>query len=835
MALLRLHVQKSLERAVSTGRVLDLRTGDPKLDDPSHIGLWPSGRLIHAEDIASTLTTRGSCQLLIRGAKILGDLSLDGIDGAITLSLQDCYLPDSISIDDARLKRLSLEGSLLEGSLSAKGLQVEAGLKLTRGFKALSWVDLSRATIEGDLTCSGGSFLVPDAQSLLADDVTVTCNVYMNSGFTAEGEVTMLGAQVGGQLVCEEGRFSNREGCAFALDGCNVEDGVFCDNGFEVLGEFRLPGGNIAGDLDLTHSVLRNPGKVALRVDHTEVKGSTLLGGSSIFGRASFVSSRIRGKFNAVGSRISNPGAIAMQASGIRIEDDLIAPDLTAEGAVVLIRSSIGGDVLLRGARLASPERFALAADNAVVKGRVLCIAGFNAEGAVTFRSAELGALNMDGALLDPGGPWALVAVHSLIGTDISLGRGFEAKGGINLSRSRVSGDVTVSEASLLHRDDDALLMEGVAINSLRIIQSSTIRGRVRAFNSTFHGSVILNRCTASAPGDVAVELDGARISGNIVIAQQTKIEGELRFLEADIARQIRCTSCELLNPSGKALAGDGASAKVLLLRDFKSEGAIRFIGTKVARQCIIEGDMAGLSGEGRALQFESSEILGDLRLFPRSPMQGDLSLANTSVGHFRDNAACWASSYDLRSFRYNSLWNPPLPDPNRTSTKQRIRWVEGTKTGYEPQAYDALSAAYANAGLPHRQRHVLIAKNRRRRSRLGMPAKAFSYLDDWLLGFGYRPWRVLVPFGVLVLLGFLFFQAHQAEMIKLDPKLKEVTFDPLGYTLDLLVPVVDLGQRRYFAPDASFAFMKTALVIAGWVLSAAILAALTSFLRRTD
>jgi hypothetical protein len=835
-------MNKALEGTISEGGALDLLSGDPGTNDPARIDIWPQKRTIQAEHINSLLAEKAAkgeaARLSIRGARILGPLNLNGLDSPISLELYRCYLPDTVSLEDARLKRLSLEGSLLEGALSARGLEIGTDVRLTRGFMALNDVDLTRAEIHGDLICGGGRFMNTQGHALRANSIKVGCNVFLNSGFTAEGETTIIGGQIGGQLVCDRGRFWNSEGRALAMDGITVDKGIHCRHNFESRGEVRLPGASVSGPFDLSGAIMKNPEGVALRLDHATVDGNVLLREAKIQGLAGFLGSNINGRFEASRMRISNSNSIAVEATGISVQDSLTFVDAQVEGALYLARGVIGGNLQLDGADLMNSRRTAILADSATVKGRVVCRRGFAAAGSVNLRSASVGSLDFEGATLRSESLPALVAAHASVQADVFIDRGFRASGEVDFSRSNIRGDLLASEAEFTNPTGNALNFGGITATTLHIGEGSKIRGTVEAYDGRIRSSVIFKGCEVLAPGKAAVKLDGCHVGGNLVFEQGFVARGEVRFLEAEVARQIRFGNCELRNPQGKALAGDGASAKVLFMHSFRSEGTIRFVGTKIARQCSIEGEMIGLLGERFALQMESSEIDGGLHLLPSKPMRGGLSLANTHVGYLRDNQNCWKSSYDLRSFRYGALAEPKWKQRSTNgalTTRQRIDWIRGTVSGYEPEAYDTLAAAYARAGLPHRQRHVLIAKNRKRRARLGRPARLFSYLDDWLIGFGYRPWRVIVPFLFLVLFGFIFFRGHEAEMIKVDPAMKHLDFEPFAYTLDLLVPVVDLGQRRNWEPGHDFVLIKDVIVVSGWVLSAAILAALTSSLRRSD
>jgi hypothetical protein len=54
-----------------------------------------------------------------------------------------------------------------------------------------------------------------------------------------------------------------------------------------------------------------------------------------------------------------------------------------------------------------------------------------------------------------------------------------------------------------------------------------------------------------------------------------------------------------------------------------------------------------------------------------------------------------------------------------------------------------------------------------------------------------------------------------------------------VAYTLDLLLPVVDLGQKHAFNPAGIYQWLSYLLIAAGWILVTTIAASITRILRR--
>jgi hypothetical protein len=65
-----------------------------------------------------------------------------------------------------------------------------------------------------------------------------------------------------------------------------------------------------------------------------------------------------------------------------------------------------------------------------------------------------------------------------------------------------------------------------------------------------------------------------------------------------------------------------------------------------------------------------------------------------------------------------------------------------------------------------------------------------------------------------------------------LDPG-KTPVFNPVVYTLNLLVPIVDFGQAKAFNPQGWYQWLSYAFIVAGWVLATTVIAGVTRTINR--
>ncbi|WP_405996994.1 hypothetical protein [Streptomyces sp. NBC_00829] len=142
-----------------------------------------------------------------------------------------------------------------------------------------------------------------------------------------------------------------------------------------------------------------------------------------------------------------------------------------------------------------------------------------------------------------------------------------------------------------------------------------------------------------------------------------------------------------------------------------------------------------------------------------------------------------------------------------------------------------ALAATCGRQGRDADARTVLVAKHRGMRPSLKPPARLWSLLQDATVGYGYRPLRAVLLLLGLLTLGTALFTAWPPTTVG-DGKAPH--FQPAIYTLDLLLPLVDLGQERSYAPGGALQWAAVELVGTGWLLATTVAAGAGRVLRRT-
>ena len=91
--------------------------------------------------------------------------------------------------------------------------------------------------------------------------------------------------------------------------------------------------------------------------------------------------------------------------------------------------------------------------------------------------------------------------------------------------------------------------------------------------------------------------------------------------------------------------------------------------------------------------------------------------------------------------------------------------------------------------------------------------------LLEWTVRYGYQPLQVLWWLQVPEAAGTVAFLALHADK-QLVATRPEVTFNPLLYTLDLLLPVVNLQPRDYGITGGLASWVAAGFTVAGWGLA---------------
>ncbi|WP_406358527.1 oxidoreductase [Streptomyces sp. NBC_00658] len=352
-------------------------------------------------------------------------------------------------------------------------------------------------------------------------------------------------------------------------------------------------------------------------------------------------------------------------------------------------------------------------------------------------------------------------------------------------------------------------------------------------------GGMLLNGARISAPGGWAMAAGGLVMEGGVFCQGGFVARGQVRLMEAQLPRglHMRGARLECPGPRGVALSLDNAVASTLNFSDgFTANGTVRLRGTRVSDKATFEGAVLNgpPDGDGPALLGMLMQAV-DFDLTLAQPPSGTVDLRAAQVSYLHDSEHSWPDVVELEGFVYGSIKVDEAGERReavgrRNSVPQRVAWIQRCP-GYNPQPYEQLAGWYRKAGHDDEARRVLLAKQRHQRQTLPRAARAWGHLLDVTVGYGYRPWLAGVWLLALTLLGALSFSTHAPTPVQRG---EGAPFQPLVYTLDLLIPIGGLGQRSawYWSND-SLQWLAYLLIAFGWVLTTAIIAGVSRALQK--
>ncbi|MFF7648578.1 membrane-associated oxidoreductase [Streptomyces sp. NPDC007983] len=318
----------------------------------------------------------------------------------------------------------------------------------------------------------------------------------------------------------------------------------------------------------------------------------------------------------------------------------------------------------------------------------------------------------------------------------------------------------------------------------------------------------------------VAVALNHTVI-GDAVVATALSARGEVRLDGATVTAQVALSSARLHNPNGVALNAEKLTVgSDLTARGLHAQGRITLRSARIPGQ--LDLTEARLSNpDGMALRV-SSAVIGEMWLRDAASIEGTVNLRRTQLQLLYAEPALWPEQVRLGELTYTTLL-PHLPAADRLPFLERDEYL--------PHAYQQLTAAYQCLGDDTSARLVQLAKYRRHRTTLPAYARAWSWVQDITVGYGFRPLRAAAWLCVLLLTGTLAYALHHPAPLKPG---EAPDFNPLFYTFDLLLPVIDFGQERAYAPHGWYQWLSYALIISGWLLVTTIAAGITRAISRS-
>ncbi|MGW2897298.1 oxidoreductase [Streptomyces sp. NPDC001212] len=372
--------------------------------------------------------------------------------------------------------------------------------------------------------------------------------------------------------------------------------------------------------------------------------------------------------------------------------------------------------------------------------------------------------------------------------------------GGIRLTDAHIGTDLLLNQA-VVHRDRAG---RSIAADGMTVGQD------LQAELLESYGEFSLR----SAKIGVSLSLRGARLAN-------PRERFALNAPQLTVERTLYLTPAGVGGPLSGVTPAHGTR-----IQPFECRGGVRLDDGRFGDAVDLERARFTLTDE-QVLSLRRVQT-PELRFLGERPPRGQVLLSGARVVTLVDRASSWPApgSLHMGGFAYENLV-PQGPFP----LTERLNWVAAATAEYNPEPYERLAAVLREAGEDVDAREVLLAKQRRRRETLPLAAKLVGYLQDWTVAYGYRPGRAAVWMAVLWAAGSLAFA--RAGPPPADPG-GHPEWNPALFALDLLLPVVDLGQAGEWQLRGGWQWLAAALVLLGWTLATTVAAGATRLLRRS-
>lgn len=730
----------------------------------------------------------------VENAYIRGKLDLRGADLRYLFRFERCRFEYAPDVREAKLLGLVFQRCRLPGLL-ARNLRTGNDLRLIKCY------------IEAE---AGGS----DGETTMrrADDV--------DRGMP-DAAVNLTDAVIEGSAVLTATRIVHPHGKAVHADRLLVT-GALLAYRLDAEGEVRIPGLRTGGNVNFSGASLRNPDGFALNGNGAVVGGSLLCELDRPGGDAGSQRFATRGLLYLPSMRVSG--------------------DLNFRGAELKVRQDgLGVDAWKTGDWYVDPHP-ALIADRLHVEGNVELSDGLDVDGTLRMVNARIGgSLRLAGAhirvLPSRKPPFRDRAVH--------------------LDGSEISGDLDT---------------KGVRVKGQLRIADVTIRGNVHLTDGTF-----------SHAGRDVLSFRRSTVSGNLQV-RRCRAEGTLRLMGMSVGGSIDLQGTEVGEPErkddgGRDWAVDLRSVRVarsVLLtaeerRPFTARGGVTMDGAQIQRQLDITGAHLCGASDGTddpgAVALDAGDTHADeFVLAPGGPPLGKVVLLRAHCGTLTDDAdatdtratgaegSLWLATggLDLEDFRYDSL-GTPIEIGDTAEVRRRLRLLHDAIGGYRPGPYDQFAAMLRSSGNEEQADWVLAKKQQYRYESLahgkpivGLGVRLWSLLQRWMVGYGYRPVRAVVLLLLLLVAGSVWFGVRVDDCID-DGNLLVVegrrcavnaddtglNWNPVLFTVDLLVPIVDFGNKGRWHLGEADMWVATGFTAMGWVLATTAATGMTRALRR--
>lgn len=490
-------------------------------------------------------------------------------------------------------------------------------------------------------------------------------------------------------------------------------------------------------------------------------------------------------------------------------------------------------------------DGWAVAGDRMVCDGAVIVSRGTRTIGGVAVRGARIsGDLTFSGARFSAGVNGTAVALDSAqIGGGLDLDQDFHAVGQVSMAYARVSGLLDMRSARIEASNGLAVLAEGLIAERAVYAGQMRVEGETRLIGARIGAELSLAGATLSHPDGDALDLTDATIGRGLEMWSGFSAKGCVRLYSTRIGGDLSARGARLETADGPALIGVGlvVGGSVYLNGGFVAAGSVNLAIAQIAGDVELTGGRFS-TPSGTAMSLRQACIDGVLSM--RAPRDGDeptliegaLDLTDASASALSDSASAWPEPgrLYLDGFRYARFVGD---DRTPRDHRARARWLmrqppEHLGRQFRAQPFDQAMRALRAIGRPDDAKRIGVLLERRKRAAGRIPwyLRPFHRLYGLTVGYGYYTGRALVWAVLFLMVGAWAYGAawHAGAVAPREGQLVAdaawracgaaenpaacwrsgpagfdyPAFSASMYSLDVFLPVIDVGQERAWTPS---------------------------------
>jgi hypothetical protein len=460
--------------------------------------------------------------------------------------------------------------------------------------------------------------------------------------------------------------------------------------------------------------------------------------------------------------------------------------------------------------------------------------------------------------------PTSIYAEKLSVTGSVCLSDGFHANGCISLVGASIDGDLECSRESKIinevkseNQNEDALFAQNLNVKgNIFLSNGLQITGEVNLAYAVIGGALVCREGRFTHKNNkkqFALFAKSINVTGSVYLDKDLdkkeinpqksfESEGGVNFNNATIGGDLKCCGGRFVsNDDDDAFLAEGinVAGSVCLNAGFHAHGKVSFINAKIGR---------------------SFEIAG---INQPKDMTLDLQFAKVqTLDHHQDSLP---GKLLLNGLEYEALGAKFLKNPT-----QGLEWLrrQSSETGenFPTQPYKQLAKVLQASGEGDEAIEVMVAKEQDeiQYGKLGDFEKSWRKLLG-IIDYGYRPQKALYGALLIVLLGAILFCGGYNEKVLVEtgqscrrgnvstsptPTVTPLTlttttssqrFNAFFYSLDLFLPIIDLGLEKSWQPDTNcdggiaLRYYYWFHIIMGWALTTLAVAGYSGLVRKAN